>query len=47
MGAWFIYLVPIALFVASLRKLSNLVMELTALPTLSAKEFIPQRRATA
>lgn len=42
MGAWFIYLIPIALVIMLLERLKHFVSDLILLPTYEAKELIPQ-----
>jgi len=40
-GAWLIYLVPIALLITSIKKLSEVATELVAMPTSDTERFIP------
>ena len=40
-GVWFIYLVPIALCLASINKLSEISKELVAMPTRETENLIP------
>lgn len=44
MGAWFVYLVPIALVVACLTQLHRLALSLIALPSTAAHEVMPHAR---
>jgi len=41
MGVWFFYLVPIALCLASITKLSDIAKELVAMPTRETESLIP------